>query len=459
MKVLKFGGTSVGSAQRMREVAELIYAPQERRIVVLSAMSGTTNALVDIARLLFGSDVTAATARLEIMRHDYHMVARELLPDATVAAAAIKHLDSIFRALFHLTRQPLSASGERVILAQGELLSTYLFHQYLTGILGRDATLLPALEFLRLGADDEPDMAYIREHLQAQLAAHPAQHLFITQGYICRNAQGFIDNLKRGGSDYSASLIGAAAAATEIQIWTDIDGLHNNDPRVVEGTYPIRELSFDEAAELAYFGAKILHPSSVLPARQHGIPVRLLNTLQPQAPGTLISARTGSQEAIKAVAAKDGLVAIKVKSSRMLLAHGFLRSLFEVFERHRTSIDMVTTSEVAVSLTIDDATHLPRILEELRGFGTVEVDEQQTIICLVGNLIQETTGAARLVFDALQDVPLRMISYGGSPNNISLLINSTDKVRALRALNEGLFQRPHPLAPSPRGEGELALES
>lgn len=440
MKVLKFGGTSVGSAQRMREVAELVHEPGgEPRIVVLSAMAGTTNALVDIAKLMYEGETAAATARIDILRQGYHMVARELLPDTS--AAAIRDLDVSFRSLYDLLRQPLSGAGERVILAQGELLSTGLFHHYVTGVLGREAALLPALEFMRLDQNEEPDADFIQEHLRATLSQHPGQPLFITQGYICRNAQGQSDNLKRGGSDYSASLIGAAAGASEIQIWTDIDGLHNNDPRVVQGTYPIRELSFDEAAELAYFGAKILHPSSILPAAKHGIPVRLLNTMQPEAPGTLISAQTGSEDAIKAVAAKDGLVAIKVKSSRMLLAHGFLRSLFEVFERHRTSIDMVTTSEVAVSLTIDDATHLPAILEELSSFGTVEVDEQQTIICLVGNLIQETTGAARHVFNALQDVPLRMISYGGSPNNISLLVNTSDKVRALQALNAGLFQK------------------
>ncbi|HEX8427592.1 aspartate kinase [Hymenobacter sp.] len=456
MKVLKFGGTSVGSVQRMRDVAELIYAPELRRIVVLSAMSGTTNTLVQITRLLHDGDLTAATSRIEIMRQDYHMVARELLPDETVAAAALKQLDSIFRAIFDLTRQPLSASGERVILAQGELLSTYLFHQYYTGILQREAVLLPALDFMRLDADDEPDAPYIREHLAAQLALHPELQLFVTQGYICRNAQGHIDNLKRGGSDYSASLIGAATDATEIQIWTDIDGLHNNDPRVVPNTYPLRELSFDEAAELAYFGAKILHPSSVLPARQYGIPVRLLNTMQPKAPGTLISSKTG-QEAIKAVAAKDGITAINVKSSRMLLAHGFLRNLFEVFERYRTSIDMITTSEVAVSLTIDNATHLPQILEELRRFGTVEVDEQQTIICLVGNLVQANHGSAYRVFEALKDLPMRMISYGGSPNNISVLVHTADKVQALRALNDGLFRTAPPSTFS-KTEGELALK-
>ncbi|GAB3296171.1 aspartate kinase [Hymenobacter tenuis] len=441
MKVLKFGGTSVGSPQRMREVAELIHAPHlERRIVVLSAMSGTTNALVEIASLLYAADTTTATARLEALRQRYHEVARELLPEAAIAEAAIQTLNQNFDTILGLTAAPLSADGERVILAQGELLSTLLVHRYVTQVLGRPAVLLPALDFMRLDVDEEPDAAYIQEHLASTLAPYATEQLFITQGYICRSAQGHIDNLKRGGSDYSASLIGAAVKAEEIQIWTDIDGLHNNDPRIVQGTYPIREMSFDEAAELAYFGAKILHPSSVLPARQHGIPVRLLNTMQPDAPGTLISAKTGA-EAIKAVAAKDGITAINVKSSRMLLAHGFLRSLFEIFERYRTSIDMITTSEVAVSLTIDDAGRLPQILEELRRFCTVEVDENQTIICLVGNLEQDAHGAANQAFAALKDIPVRMISYGGSPNNISILVHTNDKVRALQALNAGLFQR------------------
>ncbi|MFD2787093.1 aspartate kinase [Hymenobacter rubripertinctus] len=439
MKILKFGGTSVGSAQRMREVAELIHAPHlDRRIVVLSAMSGTTNSLVEIARLLYSGDAAAAEARITFLQQRYHEVARELLGGQ--ADALLPTLDQNFQTLHDLTAAPLSADGERVVLAQGELLSTRLVHAYVTEVLGRPAVLLPALDFMRIDTDEEPDAPAIRERLATTLAPYATAPLFITQGYICRNAQGSIDNLKRGGSDYSASLIGAAVGAEEIQIWTDIDGLHNNDPRIVKGTYPIRELSFDEAAELAYFGAKILHPSSVLPARQHGIPVRLLNTMQPDAPGTLISAKTGA-EAIKAVAAKDGITAINVKSSRMLLAHGFLRSLFEIFERYRTSIDMITTSEVAVSLTIDDAGRLPQILAELRRFCTVEVDENQSIICLVGNLLQDAHGSANRAFTALRNIPVRMISYGGSPNNISILVSTDDKVRALQALNEGLFRR------------------
>ncbi|WP_400193675.1 aspartate kinase [Hymenobacter sp. B81] len=437
MKVLKFGGTSVGSAQRMRALPALL-PTHEPIIVVLSAMAGTTNALVDIARRLYAADLSGAIQQIENLRQHYRQLAWELLPEAAVAAEACTQLDTAFDTVQALARQPLTAAGERVILAQGELLSTLLFHRYCTAMLGREAVLLPALEFMRLDENAEPAAGFIQEQLTSLLARHAGQQLFITQGYICRNAQGQVDNLKRGGSDYSASLIGAAVRAQEIQIWTDIDGLHNNDPRVVEGTYPIRELSFDEAAELAYFGAKILHPSSVLPAREHGIPVRLLNTLQPQAPGTLISARTG-HDAIKAVAAKDGLTALKVKSSRRLPTPHFLGCVFGVFERHRTSIDMITTSEVAVSLTIDDATHLPAILDELRRIGEVEVDEQQTIICLVGNLVQEQPGLANAIFRALRRVPLRMISYGGSAHNVSVLVHSADKERTLRALNQELF--------------------
>ncbi|SDX40813.1 aspartate kinase [Hymenobacter psychrophilus] len=438
MKILKFGGTSVGSAQRMREVAELMHAPHlGRRVVVLSAMSGTTNALVEIAGLLGSGDASAAEARIAFLRQRYHDVARELLADA--ADTLLPILDTHFQTLLDFLAVPLTPADERIILAQGELLSTQLMYGYVTAVLGRPAVLLPALDFMRLADDGEPDAAAIRQGLMAALLPYPNNALFITQGFICRDARGGIDNLRRGGSDYSASLMGAALEAEEIQIWTDIDGLHNNDPRVVTGTYPVRELSFDEAAELAYFGAKILHPSSVLPARAHSIPVRLLNTMQPDAPGTLISARTGPGS-IKAIAAKDGITAINVKSSRMLLAHGFLRSLFEVFERHRTSIDMITTSEVAVSLTIDDAGRLPQIVAELQNFGAVAVDENQSIICLVGSLTQDANGSAHRAFAALRDVPVRMISYGGSPNNISILVSTTDKVRALKALNAGLFE-------------------
>ena len=293
---------------------------------------------------------------------------------------------------------------------------------------------------MKIDENEEPDTEYIARNLAAELANHPRTTLFITQGYICRNAFGEIDNLKRGGSDYSASLIGAAVDADEIQIWTDIDGMHNNDPRIVKNTYPIAELSFDEAAELAYFGAKILHPSSVLPAKQKNIPVSLLNTMEPSAKGTTISAESEGGK-IKAVAAKDGITAIKIKSGRMLLAYGFLRSVFEVFERYKTPIDMITTSEVAVSLTIDNDKFLDQIVAELKAFGTGEVDQNQTIICVVGDFIEERSGSSLEIFEALKAIPLRMISYGGSKNNISVLINTTHKVEALQQLNEGIFER------------------
>jgi len=439
MKVLKFGGTSVGSVARLRALPALL--PNDvPHIVVLSAMAGTTNALVQIAQLLTTGQPAAAATQLDALRRHYHAVAEELLAGTAAVAATLAALDACFDAVGALAAQPLTPVGERVILAQGELLSTLLFHRYLTDVLGQPAVLLPALDFMRLDAQAEPAADYIETQLTDLLSAHAGCQRFITQGYICRDAEGSIANLRRGGSDYSASLIGAAIKASEIQIWTDIDGLHNNDPRVVAETYPVRELSFDEAAELAYFGAKILHPSSVLPARQHGIPVRLLNTMEPEAPGTLISTRTGPA-GIKAVSVKDGLVAIRVQSSRRLVAYDFLPRVFEAFRRHRTAIDMVTTSETGVSLTIDDATSLPAILPELRELGEVAVTTGHSLVCVVGRqLVQEHYGLTCSIFSALRGLPLHMICYGGSANNVSFLIDTADKVRALRALHETVFQ-------------------
>ncbi|MGZ3901998.1 MAG: aspartate kinase, partial [Bacteroidia bacterium] len=330
-----------------------------------------------------------------------------------------------------------TANEEKAVLAQGELLSTAMFHYYLEEI-GVRSVLLPALNFMRIEANDEPDLAYIEKNCLAELKKYPGENLFITQGYICRNAFGEIDNLKRGGSDYTASLIGAAIRSPEVQIWTDIDGMHNNDPRIVNKTHPIHQLSFDEAAELAYFGAKILHPTCILPAQKRNVPVRLKNTLQPEAEGTII-ANLNTTEGIKAVAAKDGITALSIKSERMLLAHGFLRAVFEVFERHKTSIDMITTSEVAVSLTIDNNSHLAEIVKELKEIAQVEVEENQTIICIVGQLPKNKAGYGYKVLEALKDIPLRMVSYGGSANNISVLVNSNLKKDALMALNKGLF--------------------
>jgi aspartate kinase len=436
MKVLKFGGTSVGSPTNMRSVARLINTP-EPKIVVLSAMSGTTNKLVEISAHLYQHKKEEALALTEALHQTYKQVIDELYTDNKYKQLALDLVQSHFEFIRSQAVDTFSPHEERGILAQGELLSTALFQFFLEEN-NIPSVLLPALNFMRIDENEEPDLAYISEQLQKDLAQYPDATLFITQGYICRNVFGEIDNLKRGGSDYSASLVGAAIDAQEIQIWTDIDGMHNNDPRIVKNTYPIAELSFDEAAELAYFGAKILHPSSVLPAKLKNIPVKLLNTMQPEARGTTISALTNGSQ-IKAVAAKDGIVAINIRSSRMLLAYGFLRRIFEVFEEYKTSIDMITTSEVAVSLTIDNTKYLKEILAELKEFGKVEVDEHQSIICLVGDSIEEKAGTVLKIFESLQDIPLRMISYGGSKNNITLLVNTDNKNRALIALNEGVF--------------------
>lgn len=438
MKVFKFGGTSVGSAGRMRNVAGLI-SSSGPKIVVLSAMSGTTNSLVGIAESLQKNDTALTNSLISGLEEKYQQVVKELYQKEEYRVKGNAIINAHFSCLRSFTNDVLTALEEKAILAQGELLSTALFHCFLEEN-KIDSVLLPALDFMRIDENEEPDMAFIEKNLKNELEKHPGKKLFITQGYICRNLFGEVDNLKRGGSDYSASLIGAAINAEEIQIWTDIDGMHNNDPRIVDNTYPIAELSFDEAAELAYFGAKILHPASILPARLKNIPVRLLNTMQPEAKGTLVTARS-SGESIKAVAAKDGIVAIKIKSSRMLLAYGFLRAVFEVFERYKTPIDMITTSEVAVSITIDNLKHLDNIIAELKQFGSVETDSGQSIICIVGDFIGDRPGYALKVFSAMQDISIRMISYGGSKNNISVLINTADKKRALTALNEGLFSR------------------
>lgn len=437
MKVLKFGGTSVGSASRMREVAKIILDGKPK-IVVLSAMSGTTNSLVEIAEALYEKDNAKATTLINTLNEKYKAVVKELYSTSEALEKGNDLIKYHFDYLRGFTIDSFTANEERAILAQGELISTALFHYFLSEM-KENSVLLPALNFMRIDENEEPDLNYIEQNLKTELAKHPAQQLFITQGYICRNAFGEIDNLKRGGSDYTATLIGAALHSEEIQIWTDIDGMHNNDPRIVDNTHPVTELSFDEAAELAYFGAKILHPTCVLPAQKRNVPVRLLNTMQPAATGTLITANQTNTDAIKAIAAKDGITAIKIKSGRMLLAYGFLRSVFEVFERYKTPIDMITTSEVAVSVTIDNARHLNEIVSELQQFGVVEVDKNQSIICIVGNLSAAAEGYAYKIFESLKNIPVRMISYGGSEHNVSVLVNSDKKKDALIALNKGLF--------------------
>lgn len=435
-KVLKFGGTSVGAPERMHQVAKLIKS-KESKIVVLSAVSGVTNQLVEICKCYHDGDKDQAALYIKQLHEKYQVFIAKLYSKDQSKKKASELLEDHFRFLLNFANDLFTVHEERAVLAQGELISTALFQYYLEET-GEKSVLLPALEFMRIDEDKEPMIDYIRENLQAEIAKYPDCNLFITQGFICRNTYGQIDNLKRGGSDYTASLIGAALKCEEIQIWTDIDGMHNNDPRFVEKTYPIAEMSFDEAAELAYFGAKILHPSSILPAWQENVPVHLLNTMQPGAKGTLISTSDSNRRYV-AVAAKDGIVAIKIKSSRMLLAYGFLRSIFEVFERYKTPIDMITTSEVAVSLTIDDTTHLKDILKELEEYASVEVDYDLSIICIVGNFDSESYGHAQEVLKAFSRIPIRMISYGGSKKNISLLINSKYKIQALQTLNEMLF--------------------
>lgn len=436
MKVLKFGGTSVGSPERMKKLLDII-DPAGRQIVVLSAVSGTTNSLVDIGQAYLAGDKAKAAELIKVLKGKYELFIKELFAKPEYLEQGKEVIDYHFDLLSNLSNDLFTNIEEKVILAQGELISTTLYHVYLKEI-SVPSVLLPALDFMKIDEDNEPVVDYITEHITPLLEAKPDNKLFITQGYICRNSFGEIDNLRRGGSDYTASLIGAAIRSEEVQIWTDIDGMHNNDPRIVKGTQPIAQLSFDEAAELAYFGAKILHPQSVFPAQKYKIPVRLLNTMDPKAPGTLIT-NDSEKDRIKSIAAKDGITAIKVQSSRMLLAHGFLRRLFEVFERYRTSIDMVTTSEVAVSLTIDDTTHLKEIERELLSFGTVDIDKDQTIICVVGDFGAEKHGYAARVLEALKHIPIRMISYGGSDHNLSLLLNTTDKTEALRSLHNRLF--------------------
>ena len=436
MKVLKFGGTSVGSPQRMKEVSKLIN-DGDKKIVVLSAMSGTTNSLVEISDYLYKKNPEGANEVINKLERKYIGHINELYSTEEYKQKTLTLIKDIFNGIRSFTKDIFTLFEEKVILAQGELMSTNMVTNYLLEQ-GVNVVLLPALDFMRTDKNAEPDAVYIKSKLAAQLEMHPDADLYITQGYICRNAYGEVDNLQRGGSDYSASLIGAAVNASEIQIWTDIDGIHNNDPRIVEKTSPVRQLHFEEAAELAYFGAKILHPTCIQPAKFANIPVRLLNTMEPTAPGTLISNDTELGK-IKAVAAKDNITAIQIKSGRMLLAYGFLRKVFEIFESYQTSIDMICTSEVGVSVSIDDTKHLNEILNDLKKYGTVNVDHEMCIICVVGDLRWENVGFEAKALDAMREIPVRMISFGGSDYNISFLVSKEDKKRALQSLSDHLF--------------------
>jgi aspartate kinase len=439
MQVWKFGGTSVGKPERMHSIRELITADATPKIVVLSALSGSTNALIAIGEAIKTNNTSEATSQIDVLYAHYQAFIKELYSTEAGLAAGQIIIDKEFDFIRSLVAiAPFTSKQEKEIVAEGELLSTQMFEAYLQEE-GLASALLPALDFMMIDADNEPMLDYIDDKLGAILKGLPSKNLFITQGFICRNPRGEVDNLKRGGSDYTASLVGAAVRADEIQIWTDIDGMHNNDPRIVKKTFPIKELTFEEAAELAYFGAKILHPSTITPAKMRGVPVRLKNTMEPSAYGTLIANNTTDRE-IKAIAAKDNITAIYIHSTRMLNAYGFLRRVFEVFEKYKTPVDMITTSEVSVSVTIDNSEHLGNIMAELKTFADLEdVDTDQTIVCVVGNFSADKEGIAIKVLDAMKNIPIRMISYGASEHNISLLIHGKHKAEALNALNERCF--------------------
>lgn len=436
MKVMKFGGTSVGSAERIKNVAKLVTG-KGCNVVVLSAMSGTTNTLVEISDYLYKGNAAGALETINALEVKYNSTIDSLFDVEEFRQKAIVEVRGCFNYMRQFVKPDFTEVDEKEILSQGELMSTAMMNIYLH-MNGYNSEVLPALEYVRTDAKDEPDMPYIKQRLAALMAKYPDVDLYITEGYICRNHRGEVDNLHRGGSDYTASLIGAAVEAEEIQIWTDIDGMHNNDPRFVDGTRPVEHLHFEEAAELAYFGAKILHPTCVLPAKLHNIPVRLLNTLQPEARGTLIDNNPSKGE-IKAVAAKDNITAIKIKSARMLLAYDFYLNVFKVFDKYKTPVDMIVTSEVGVSVTIDNDKNLDAIVDELMKFSTVTVDKNMVIVCVVGDLEWRNCGFETLALEAFKDIPVRMISYGGSNYNISFLVHKEDKLRALKSLSEHLF--------------------
>ncbi|RCR66933.1 aspartate kinase [Larkinella punicea] len=440
MQVWKFGGTSVGKPERMHSIRNLITSDDQQKIIVLSALSGTTNALLSIGESLKSDQPGEAAEKIEHLKAHYDSFVRDLYKTSEGLTKGQKIIENEFSFIRSLTRiKPFTLKQEKELVAEGELLSTQIFQAYLEE-LEHDSILLPALEFMRIDADGEPELDYTERKLRELLRAHGDKKIIVTQGFICRNPRGEVDNLKRGGSDYTASLIGGAIRADEIQIWTDIDGMHNNDPRIVKKTFPIRALTFEEAAELAYFGAKILHPSTITPAKMFGVPVRLKNTMDPTAEGTLIANKT-SDQVFKAIAAKDSITALYIHSLRMLNAYGFLRRIFEVFEKYKTPVDLIATSEVSVSVTIDKTDNLTELMAELRTFCELEEpDYDQAIICIVGNFSADQAGIALQVLKAMEGIPIRMISYGGTEHNISLLVHGSYKAEALNALNEGLFE-------------------
>jgi aspartate kinase len=441
MQVWKFGGTSVGKPDRMQSIRDLVTKESSVKIVVLSALSGTTNSLLAIGEATKNHETDKASTAFKTLKEHYQTFIEELYNTPEGLAKGQKIVDTEFDFIASLLNiSPFTIKQDKELVAQGEILSTQIFTAYLEEV-GDNVVLIPALDFMRIDADNEPELGLIDEKLNHLLAKQADKQIIVTQGFICRNPRGEVDNLKRGGSDYTASLIGAATQSEEIQIWTDIDGMHNNDPRVVKRTFPVRELSFEEAAELAYFGAKILHPSTITPAKMKGVPVRLKNTMEPAAPGTLITSQVAHSSEITAIAAKDNITAIYIHSTRMLNAYGFLRKVFEVFEKYKTPVDMITTSEVSVAVTIDNDDHLDQITEELKQIADIEPhDFNQSIICIVGNFMADKAGIALKVMNALKEIPVRMIAYGASEHNMSILVDTKDKNTALEALNEGLFK-------------------
>lgn len=440
MQVWKFGGTSVGKPERMDSIRRLITEDATKKIVVLSALSGTTNALLAIGEAFKQNNDEEATQQIDALYTHYQAFIDELYKTPEGKASGQEIIDNEFNFIRSLgTIKPFTLKQDKELVAEGELLSTQMFTAFINEQ-GVNAVLLPALEYMRIDADGEPILSEIEENISTLLSFHKDKNIIITQGFICRNPRGEVDNLKRGGSDYTASLIGGAVRAEEIQIWTDIDGMHNNDPRIVKRTFPVRELTFEEAAELAYFGAKILHPSTITPAKMRGVPVRLKNTMEPVAPGTLITESQSTTAEIKAIAAKDNITAIYIHSTRMLNAFGFLKKVFDIFEKHKTPVDMITTSEVSVAVTIDNSERLADITADLSQFADLEEhDRNQSIVCIVGNFLADKPGIALKVMEALKEIPIRMISYGASEHNLSILVDTRDKNRALEVLNEGLF--------------------
>jgi aspartate kinase len=440
MQVWKFGGTSVGKPERMKSIRNLVTEDKTKKIVVLSALSGTTNSLLEIGQSVKNNQLDEAKAICSNLKKHYQAFIEDLYSTKDSLLNGQNIIDKEFDFIDSLINiSPYTIKQDKELVAQGEILSTQMF-TILLEEKGDSVVLIPALDFMRIDADNEPEMGIIAEKLNHLLAQQTDKQIIVTQGFICRNPRGEVDNLKRGGSDYTASLIGGATVSDEIQIWTDIDGMHNNDPRIVKRTFPVRELSFEEAAELAYFGAKILHPSTITPAKMNGVPVRLKNTMEPNAPGTLITSNVSHSSVITAIAAKDNITAIYIHSTRMLNAYGFLRKVFEVFEKYKTPVDMITTSEVSVAVTIDNTENLENITEELNQIAELEPhDYNQSIICIVGNFMADKAGIAINVMNALKDIPVRMIAYGASEHNMSILVDTKDKNRALEALNEELF--------------------